>query len=137
MGKYNKYQQKSKERPGMNPIWRGIGCLLIVIVPLLSYGLTALIIPPLLASGIVPYQILGRVQFPQWAYRTIVIRDFANFVSSLDNLWLWVIGIFVILVLLTGIFSILYSAIFQIIGPPRYTSQDAVPTRHKGREYKR
>ena len=34
-----------KKRPQMNPIWRGIGCLLVVIVPLISYGLTSLADP--------------------------------------------------------------------------------------------
>jgi hypothetical protein len=137
MGKYLKYQQKTAEKPGMNPIWRGIGCILIVIVPLISYGLTAIIIPPVLASGLMPYQILGRVQFPTWAYTAPVIGGIAGFISSIDNFWLLVIGFFIMLTLLTGVFSILYAMVYQVVGPARYTATDAVPTKHKGGTYRR
>ena len=54
MGQYTKYKPL-KEKPGMNPIWRGIGCILLVIVPLISYGLTSHRQPRSLeATGYVP-----------------------------------------------------------------------------------
>jgi len=40
MPKYNQYQRTAtpvKEKPKIHPVWRGIGCVMIVIIPALSY----------------------------------------------------------------------------------------------------
>ena len=40
MSKYNQYQSSTSrpdEKKKVHPIWRGIGCLLVVIIPFLSY----------------------------------------------------------------------------------------------------
>jgi hypothetical protein len=137
MGKYMKYQRKGQEKPEMNPVWRGIGCLMIVIVPLMSYAVTILLVPPIVASGLAPLELLQRLRFPDWAYTTPVISGPAIFLSSIDNLGLILIGFFVILITMSGLFSLIYSAVYQLIGPPRYTSVDVVPTSHKGKSYKR
>ncbi len=97
MGKYSKYRRKSEQRPGTHPIWRGIGCILIVVVPLISYALTVIFIPTILATGLVPYQLVGHVQFPDWVYRAPVLGNLAIFIGGIDNLWLKLIGFFVIL----------------------------------------
>jgi hypothetical protein len=66
-----------------------------------------------------------------------VISGIAIFISSIDYPWLLVIGFIVMLILLTGIASILYSLVYQTVGPARYTNVDAVPTSHKGKKYSR
>jgi len=40
MPKYNQYQRTAtpvKEKTKIHPVWRGIGCVMIVIIPILSY----------------------------------------------------------------------------------------------------
>jgi len=40
MPKYNNYQRTIdpvKEKPKIHPVWRGIGCVMIVVIPTLSY----------------------------------------------------------------------------------------------------
>lgn len=40
MPKYNQYPQTTstkKEKTKIHPVWRGIGCIMIVVIPLLSY----------------------------------------------------------------------------------------------------
>ena len=137
MSSYNKYQHKSKERQGLNPIWRGIGCILLVVVPLLSFGLTVILIPFLVATGYVPLELLGRVNFPNWVYRAPVLSIIASLIHGINNLWLGVVVFFVVLLLLTGIFSLIYVTIMQFLGPPRYSEKDAPPSRYKAKEYKR
>ena len=39
--------------------------------------------------------------------------------------------IFIVFSLLTGVFSLLYSIVYQLIGPPRYTAVDAPPSKYK------
>jgi hypothetical protein len=39
MPKYDQYQRTTtqKEKPKIHPVWRGIGCVMIVVIPALSY----------------------------------------------------------------------------------------------------
>lgn len=37
MARYSMYQQKSAEKKVIHPVWRGIGCALMVIIPFISY----------------------------------------------------------------------------------------------------
>ncbi len=137
MGKYAKFQRKTPEKKGLNPIWRGIGCILIVVVPLLAYGLMILFAPVIIATGKVPYQLLGFVHFPDWAYKVRIVADIAIFIGSIQNLWLNIITFFVIVLILTTVASLLYSWIYSVVGPARYTEMDAPPSKHKAKKYTR
>jgi hypothetical protein len=137
IGKYSRFSSKPMEKKELNPIWRGIGCILIVVVPLLSYGLMLLSVPAIIATGKVPPQLMGQVNFPDWAYRTLVISGFTIFIHSLHNLWLNLIVFFVMALILTAIASLLYSMLYSLIGPARYTEVDAPPSKYKARKYTR
>ncbi len=127
MAKYAKYQRKPIPKPEQNPIWRGIGCLLIIIVPIMAYALMMVTLQPLIGSGIVPEELRGYAQFPPWALTTPVIRNIAFFLGGINDLYLKLTSFFVILVLMTALSSLAYTMIFQVIGPPRYSSMDAPP----------
>jgi hypothetical protein len=137
MSKYMKYRVKQIEKQEMNPVWRGIGCILIVVVPLLAFGLMVLLVPLLVATGKVPYQLIGYLHFPDWAYKVIIISSIARFFGSIQNLWLNIITFFVMVLILTTVASLLYSWIYSVVGPARYTALDAPPPKHKGKDYKR
>jgi hypothetical protein len=137
MAKYAKYKVKIDENKGMNPIWRGIGCILIVVVPLLAFGLMILIVPSIIATGKVPYQFLGYVHFPDWAYKFQMTADIANFIGSIKDLWVNMITFFVIILILTTVASLLYSWVYSVVGPARYTELDAPPSKHKAKKYTR
>lgn len=137
MAKYAKYQRKSPEKKGRNPIWRGIGCILFIVVPLLAYGLMLVFVPPILATGKVPYQLLGPVHFPDWAFKVQIVAGIASNISSINNLWVKIITFFVGLVIVTGVASLLYSMVYSLVGPPRYSDLDAPPTKYKGKKYTR
>jgi hypothetical protein len=137
MGMSTGYQRKPEERKGLNPIWRGIGCMLMVFVPLITFGLTVIISPFVIATGYVPFELMGNIKFPDWVYRAPVLGQISSFIASINNLWLGVVLFIVILLLLTGLFSLGYVTILQFIGPPRYREMDAPPSRHKAKAYKR
>jgi hypothetical protein len=137
MAKYAKYQRKSPEKKGTNPIWRGIGCILIIVVPLLAYGLMLVFVPPIIATGKVPTQLLGPVHFPDWAFKLRITADIASYISSFNNLGINIISFLVILLILTGIASLLYSMIYSLVGPAQYSELDAPPTKYKGKKYTR
>jgi len=137
MAKYAKYRIKSAEKKGMNPLWRGIGCILIVIVPLMAYGLMLVFVPPLIATGKVPNQLLGYVQFPDWAYKFRAVAGIAGFIGSINNLWMNILTWFVMLLILIAVASLLYSMIYSLVGPARYSELDAPPAKYKAKVYKR
>jgi hypothetical protein len=127
MAKYAKYARKPIPKPEQNPIWRGIGCLLIIIVPVMAYALMMVTLKPLIGSGIVPVELRGYVQFPPWANTTPVIRDIAGFIGSINDLYLKATSFIVILILMTAFSSLAYTMVFQVMGPPRYSAMDAPP----------
>jgi hypothetical protein len=137
MGKYAKYQHKSVERRTLHPIWRGIGCILIIIVPLLTFGLMVVFAPSIIATGKVPYQFLGHVDFPDWAYKSRITSDIVNYIHSINHLWLDILTFFVILLILTAVTSLVYSMVYALVGPARYSAEDAPPSKHKGKAYTR
>jgi hypothetical protein len=137
MARYDKFQQKAKPRPAANPIWRGIGCILMVVVPLISFGLALIAMPPLIATGYVPLELMGHVPFPAWVTRVPILNIITDFIAGINNLWLGVIVFLVILLLLSGVFSLFYVAFMQVVGPPRYGEMDAPPPRYKAKPYKR
>jgi hypothetical protein len=137
MGKYNRFQVKTKVKKGLHPIWRGIGCLLIVIVIAIAYGLTRLLVPQIIASGYIPWQVAGPIRPPEWAFSTPLLSTVSYFLASLHNPWVNLITFGVTAILLTGITSLIYAAVYSAVGPQRYTSKDAPPSRYKPKKYTR
>lgn len=137
MGRYNKFQNRTRQKPQANPLWRGYGCILMVALPLVTFGLTVTLTSPLVATGLVPLELLGYVNFPAWVFRVPFLAGGAIFLRGIDNLWLGVIVFFVIMLLLTAIGSLVYVAVLQVVGPPRYSELDAPPTGYKPKKYTR
>jgi hypothetical protein len=137
MGRYSKTQYERKEKPQGNPLWRGVGCILMVALPLITFGLTVLSLPQLVATGLIPIQLEGFVNFPDWVFKVRGLSDIAIFIRGIDNLWLGIIVFFIILILLTGIASLIYVSVLQVIGPPRYSEKDAPPPKYNAKPYKR
>lgn len=134
---FSKYQRKEVEKPGPNPVWRGIGCILMVVVPVAAYLLTMYIVPWLLSTGLVPEELLQSIKFPAWMYTTPTLGSIVIYLSNIENPWVKLIVFFILFILLTSIFSLLYSAVAQVVGPPRYLEVDAPPSKHKAKVYKR
>ncbi len=137
MGKYSRVATTSTRKKEINPIWRGIGCLLIIFVPLLSFGIMLVLVPSLIATGLIPYQLLGYVQFPEWIYQVPLLVNIAIFIGSINNLWLGIITFLVIVLILSGVSSLVYSMVYSLVGPERYSEFDAPPSRHKPKKYTR
>lgn len=121
----------------MNPIWRGVGCVLFVVVPLISYGAMTLLLPPVIATGQVPPQLLANAQFPPWVFKAPILSNIALYLAGINELWLKMIVFFVVLFVLIVVFSLLYSMFYQLAGPPRYTEMDAPEMERKAKAYKR
>ncbi|MDI6814327.1 MAG: hypothetical protein QMD10_12455, partial [Desulfitobacteriaceae bacterium] len=69
MSKYARFDRRppAKERPWtVHPIWRGIGCLMFLIIPVMSYAGAVLIVESNVLSRwiVMPPELLATVRIP-------------------------------------------------------------------------
>lgn len=137
MSKYSKYQKPEYKRPlGMHPLWRGIGCLMAIIFPIVSYfGAIEFIRIGLGKGWPIPQSLLGLVQFPDWVWKYRILINLLSPIASFPNFYAVLVFTLVFVILLSGIFSLLYSIIYRIVAPPILSDVDAPPI--KGRRIKK
>lgn len=113
-----------KKRPwGVHPIWRGIGCVLIVAVPILSYlGAVILVELNMEAAWVPSSVILMQTVFVPFI-QIAVPHFYANLIVA---------GILI----LVGYAAVMvfYSLLYGVVGPPRLGPLDAEPIRRPPRQ---
>ena len=127
MGKYTRYSSRPEMKPRpweIHPIWRGIGCLLLVIGPIIAFAAAHFLVNLNLERGWLP--------IPPELVQTVVLPGLnypaTHFYSDvLAGVALLLIGFALIMVV--------YSLIYAILGPSRYGPLDSPPIRRppKGR----
>ena len=140
MGKYTTYK-RTPPKPrnlGVHPVMRGIGCIMMIVVPLLSYGI---------ALFLVDYGIRQRWPLPPSWLEPLSIHPLLLRLRGLDPVWnfllrqdnLIAVLIFTIatIIVIGGLMSVLYGYIYTLFGPSQYGPQDAPPIRVKVKRYKR
>ncbi len=119
MGRYNRFDRTPmKERPWkIHPVWRGIGCVLIVLLPIMAYAGADVLIKSNLKNGwmAIPVELAGTIFIP--------------FIGGIPYLYAKLLAGVVLLVIGYAILTIIYSLLFSAVGPPRYGPMDAPPPR--------
>lgn len=138
MGKYRSgVQRKEPQTQGTQPIWRGIGCLLIVLVPILSYAAAEVTMPFFRSQGLVPRELLTSLQAPDWLWISPMLARAYESIFGRPGI-LAILGLTLIYILfIGGIISVLYSYLYQLTAPSRYGPMDAPPPKVKVKRYKR
>jgi hypothetical protein len=119
MGKYSVRQVPPPQRPwDVHPIWRSIGCLLVLIGPPLAYAAGHYLVEMNFEYGWLPVPSMFRQMF------VIPYLEYA-LPHALASL------IVAVLLLLLGfaVVMIVYSAIYAVLGPSRYGPLDSPPIR--------
>jgi len=141
MGKYTSHaRQAQKPRStGVHPVMRGIGCIMMVVVPILAYGTALLLVDYGIRRGWpIPPNWLEPITIPPLLFSLQGLEPVWNFLLRQDNLIAIVVATLAIIVVIGGIMSMIYGYIYTIFGPPRYGPQDAPPIRGvKVKRYKR
>ncbi|CAG1004521.1 hypothetical protein ANAEL_03243 [Anaerolineales bacterium] len=134
MGKYTSYKpetpQKSKEP---HEIWRGLGCLMMIIIPAISIAASALTVEALSGPGmkISPRQLLGRPHLPDFVYRSDGLMTILTPITKIEDFYaIAVISLFYMLII-GGVISVIYAAVYSAVGPNRYGPTDAPPPKIK------
>jgi hypothetical protein len=124
-----KYRKENEEKPwDIHPIWRGIGCALIILIPIMAWFGAALLLQN---SQQIPYsyELSRPVTFHYSGVPEIdqVIADFNHYTVA-NNLS---IGQFLFTFLLTfigfGLVSMVYAIMMRAAGPSRYGPFDIPP----------
>ena len=138
MGRYRDTMKEVDQKVDhTHPIWRGIGCGLIILVPILSFAAASVSMPFFLERGLVPQQLLFTPQIPDWLWYAPVLAQFVQFLFGRFAIYATLLFTIVYIIILGGIFSILYAFMYRAVAPPRYGPMDAPPPKVKVKKYRR
>ncbi len=124
---YRKNQQERRWR--INPVWRGIGCFLFLLIPIMAWVAATLVLQNYQNIAL-PYGMTQVVTIP-----FIHVREIDKIITQVNQyfiatgfmtgqLFLTVIFVFVGL----GIMAFFYAILYKIAGPPRYGPFDVPPS---------
>ena len=126
MAKYSKFEKKEVVAPyKIHPIWRAFGCVMFIILPIMSGAAAWELVNGAGKDLSFIVGMRGNLQLPGTLYTLPYISWAAAKISSIPNLPAMTIFFLLILILFSGIVSMLYAMIYRMIGPPRYTQIDA------------
>jgi vacuolar-type H+-ATPase subunit I/STV1 len=140
MGKYTSLSQKPDipRNRGVHPVMRGFGCIMLAIVPFLSYGLAVIAVNLWLLRGLpLPPEWIGYLEIDPLLYRISGLTLILDFLGSQYNLVANLVFAFAIAIIIAGVMSIVFGYIYRLFGPPQYGPLDAPPPRVKVKRYKR
>lgn len=124
-----KFEKPREEKPWtVHPIWRGIGCFMIILIPIMAWAGMNVIMQSNLVTKL-------PASFSQPVIFKLTDYDFVNVVVLWLNANLGERGftfgvvIFFLGFMLVGylLLVILYGALFRMMGPPKYGPQDSPP----------
>jgi hypothetical protein len=128
MGKYHKYDKRKRDERlwKIHPVWRGIGCFMILLLPLMSYAAAVAIVQ----AGLID---LPKELDQSYVLPNIITIPYLNssFSSPIQGQITYsvIFYFFVFLLLSIGLLSVVYGYMYRIMGPPRYTALDSPPVK--------
>ena len=133
MGNYrfNDDLHKKKQLPAGQ---RGIGCMLLLLLPIISYvGAVELLKIKTIQSIVyrISPTLFGAPSIPKILWKVKSINPFLNEVYSWTNLEANLLVALFLLLILSGVIGVIYAIMYRAVAPSRYGPQDAPPPRHK------
>lgn len=138
MSRYNPAMKQQLPRSeGPHPIWRGLGCAISVIVPVISYAGAALLIEAGGALGWpIPYQLMGRPVITPLLWKITSLAPLWAFIQSQNNLYAILSLAILLTIILEAFISISYALMYRS-AVPRYRPLDVPRPDIKVKRYKR
>lgn len=141
MGKYTSFTPQRPLKPKSDvphEIWRGIGCIMMIIVPAISIALGVVLVKYGTTHGwSIPYQLLGYPALPEFVFKSSGLVALLAPVTRIQNFYAYLTAGAAITILLSGLISMLYAFIYRFFGPPRWGPLDEPPPRIKTKRYTR
>jgi len=140
MTKYSSVRPRQAPKPDRpHAVWRGIGCLMILIMPLMSFAAARIAIDYGLEHGWpIPYQLLGTPALPDFFYDVPAFMFLIGPITSWTHFYAYAAGTLLFMMIFSGLLSFGYAAIYGLVGPSRWGPLDVPPPKGvKPRTYKR
>jgi hypothetical protein len=135
MGKYSTTQAESSvQKPKQtHEVWRAIGCLLMVVIPAISIAIGYETVRLAIENdwGIIPFQLRGYPPLPEIAYKLSGLRLILEPFTKIKNFYAIAVASLLFMILISGLVSVIYAAVYAAIGPSRYGPLDAPPPKIK------
>ena len=140
MGKYTSSSRKriKPRSEGPHAIWRGIGCIMMLIIPAISiaagiqtvnYGLEQ--------KWSFPFQLMGNPKLPEFFYKSSGLLYLFGQLTRITNLYAFAAVSFLYIVVIGGVISMIYAFVYNMVGPSRYGPTDAPPPKIRTKKYTR
>jgi hypothetical protein len=123
---------------GPHVIWRGIGCLMMIIIPVISIAAAYETINYGLDNGwAIPYQLLGKPQMPSIVYKSSGLLTILGPIMNTPHFYAYAALSVIFMIMLGGVISVIYAFVYRSVGPSRYGPLDAPPPKIKTKKYTR
>ena len=119
-------------------IWRGIGCLLFLIVPVLAWvSAKATVVLALNRGWPLPYQLVGYPVVSQELWTVRALWPILSFIRGQQHLYITLVFALAYIVVISALLSFGYALVYRFVGPPRYGPLDLPQPEVKVGRYKR
>ena len=142
MGRYtgSSSQQGSSARKPKQPhgVWRGIGCLMMIIIPAISILIGIQFVNAALANRwLMPTALLGYPQLPAIVYKFGGLSALLIPLARTQNLYAYIVASLAFIFLISAVVSLIYAVVYRIVNPERYGPMDEPPPKVKAKKYTR
>lgn len=119
------------------PIWRGLGFLLILLMPVIAIsGAVTLIDYGIKNRWPLYWPLVGYVQLPLWMWKIPLLNRLASWIARTPNIVGIALFSLTLLVVLYMLLSMFYAFLYRRIAP-RYLPTDIRPPKVRTRRYRR
>jgi prepilin signal peptidase PulO-like enzyme (type II secretory pathway) len=138
MGKYSTHVKAKpvQEDPAQGCIWRGIGCVMMIVIPAISIFLATVTVPSFWVNYL-PQELLGYAILPPFLLSTQGLYTIFGPLGTINNLYALIVVSFLYTVIIGAVISFVYAALYRIVNPTRYGPTDAPPPKVKAKKYVR
>ena len=140
MGKYSSTTQKEstlKKNKEPHPIWRGIGCVMMIVIPAISIFIGNGIVDLAVANKWrLPSELLGYPQIPDILYKSAGLKPYL-YLLKVQNLYAYIVASLICMVVISSLISLVYAIAYRIANPYRYGPLDEPPSRIKAKKHSR
>jgi hypothetical protein len=124
-----KYRREHEQRPWkIHPVWRGIGCALLILVLIMSWYGTKLFLQSN-EKIVLPRELTRVVSIPYTHVSGIdrLIGEINNYFSRTGFVFGQIFFTTIFAIIGFGVMSVIYAVMYKVAGPPRYGPFDVPP----------
>jgi hypothetical protein len=126
-----KYQREHQQRPWkVHPVWRGIGCALLLLIPIMSWFGTSIFLQTN-QTIVLPRELTNIVTIPFTHITEIdrIILQINHYFSDTGFVFGQIFFTVILSFIGFGVLAFLYAIMYRMAGPPRYGPFDVPPNK--------